>query len=131
MREDLSNVLRQKYPLIFGGKPCETAEQDMVPSPFSIRGFECSDGWFDVLDVLCTMLQLTTQRGAPQICVRQVKEKFGRLVFAASGADVEQRAMIELATAMSERLCEICGGPGQTFNTGWIKTRCHAHLESD
>ncbi|QBQ95918.1 hypothetical protein [Paraburkholderia pallida] len=127
MREELSNILREKYPLIFAVNPPAADALDDMPTVFSIWGFECGDGWFDLIDVLCAKLQLTTKHGAPQVIVAQVKEKFGTLRFSVSGADARQRAIIELAEMMSGRLCEICGHPGETIDAGWLQTRCPSH----
>ncbi|WP_069268954.1 hypothetical protein [Paraburkholderia nodosa] len=127
MREELSRILRERYPLIFAVDLAVADMPDAMPSVFSLWGFECGDGWFDLIDVLCARLQLATRHGAPQVVVRQVKEKFGTLRFNASGADERQRGMIELAEMMSGRLCETCGNPGQTIETGWMRTRCPVH----
>lgn len=127
MRVELSNILREKYPLIFAVNSAVTDEPDAVPTVFSVWGFECGDGWFDLIDVLCAKLQLCTKHGAPQVVVKQVKEKFGTLRFSVSGANAQQRAVIELAEMMSGRLCELCGNPGETISTGWMQTRCPAH----
>ncbi len=127
MREELSNILREKYPLIFAVNPPVTDALDAMPTVFSLWGFECGDGWFDLIDVLCAKLQLTTRSGAPQVVVAQVKEKFGTLRFSVSGADAQQRAIIELAEMMSGRLCEICGHPGETIGADWRQTRCPGH----
>jgi len=123
----LSKILRERYPLIFAVEPAVTDMPDAMPSVFSLWGFECGDGWFDLIDVLCRRLQLETKHGAPQVVVRQVKEKFGTLRFNASGADERQDAMIEFAEMMSGRLCEICGNRGETIETGWMRTRCPVH----
>lgn len=127
MREELSTLLRDRYPLIFPQRPAVPADPDAVPAPFLVRGFECEDGWFDLIDVLCGGLQRATEHGAPQVVAFQVKEKFGTLHFYADGADTRQRAMIEFAETMSGRLCEVCGCPGATTGRRWIVTRCSAH----
>lgn len=126
MREELSVILRERYPLIFV-QPGVVDTSEAMPTVFSLWGFECGDGWFDLIDVLCARLQLATKYGAPQVVVAQVKEKFGTLRFNAAGADERQRGMIELAEVMSGRLCEICGNPGVTSSTGWMQTRCPIH----
>jgi hypothetical protein len=127
VREELSNILRERYPLILAVGPVVADTPDAIPTVFSLWGFECGDGWFDLIDVLCARLQLATRHGAPQVVVKQVKEKFGSLRFSVSGADAGQRGMIDLAEMMSERLCEICGNPGEMFSTGWMQTRCPTH----
>ncbi|MBC8747371.1 hypothetical protein OKW43_001548 [Paraburkholderia sp. WC7.3g] len=127
VREESSNILRERYPLIFAVTPAVTDDPDAVPTVFSVWGFECGDGWFDLIDVLCAKLQLCTKHGAPQVVVMQVKEKSGTLRFSASGADARQRAVIEPAEMMGGRLCELCGKPAETISTGWMRARCQHH----
>ncbi|MEX3949823.1 hypothetical protein AB4Y40_18985 [Paraburkholderia sp. EG287B] len=129
MRDELQKTLRDRYPLIFRSAlpprdPCGPA-----PDPFPVWGFECGDGWFDLLDALALNLQhATTSAGAPQVVAVQVKQKFGVLRFYADGADDRQRAMIELAETMTGRICEVCGNKGKLVSkNGWMMTRCPAH----
>lgn len=50
------------------------------------RGFECDDGWFDIIDVLCERIQfLIDHNDRPQVVAQQVKEKFGTLRFCGFG----------------------------------------------
>lgn len=91
---------------------------------------QCGDGWFDLIDVLCQQLQHDTeQAGAPQVLASQVKEKYGGLRFYADSGSDRQWAMIELAEALSERVCDACGAPGRCgrLQDGSIATRCNAH----
>ena len=94
------------------------------------------NGWFDLIDVLAERLQFwTNRRGAPQVIAEQVKEKLGLLevyVDAANRDDHitgEQKGMIRMASAMSERLCEVCGHPGWLIDDDetWYRVRCAAH----
>lgn len=93
-------------------------------------GFECGDGWFELIDTLCEQLQFWTDHNhAPQVAAEQVKEKFGALRFyAQSSISPEQLGMIEMASAMSAHICERCGQPGKKLNDGglWL-TRCKVH----
>ncbi|MCX5538083.1 hypothetical protein M3A49_00970 [Paraburkholderia sp. CNPSo 3076] len=130
MKPELDAKLRSDYPLIFTVEPTvdpDDSDVPPVPSPFAMRGFECGDGWYDLIDVLCLNLQHATKNGAPQIVASQVKEKFGGLRFYANGPDGEQAAMIGLAETMSKRLCEVCGNRGKVIRNGWIQTRCPQH----
>jgi hypothetical protein len=132
MSPELDAKLRVAYPLVFAVKPpleSEDADGPVLPSPFAIRGFECGDGWCDLLDALCMNLQHATKNGSPQVIASQVKEKFGALRFYTCGHDVYQDGMIVLAETMSARICEVCGNRGRTIRGGWIKTRCAEHEE--
>lgn len=133
MRDDLSKFLRERYPLIFVVAPPDRDPFGPAPAPFSVWGFECGDGWFDLLDALALNLQRATEsEGAPQVVAAQVKEKFGSLRFYADGADARQHSMIELAVTMSSRLCEVCGNRGKLMSRrGWMMTRCPAHTDGD
>ncbi len=72
-------------------------------------GIACGDGWFDLLDLLCTRLQFHTDAdGATQVVAVQIKEKFGTLRFHAEGADEMHEGMIDLARALCERLRQDC-----------------------
>ncbi|HQT42682.1 MAG TPA: hypothetical protein PLD79_01725, partial [Halothiobacillus sp.] len=93
----------------------------------------CGDGWFNLIDGLCTSLQyLTDYRGTPQPEAVQVKEKFGRLRFYITCGEDEmteaQSSVIDLARILSAHICEECGCPGRiAANGGWWTVRCPAH----
>lgn len=81
---------------------------EMVPdksamAPFTHWGFECSDGWYDLIDNLCSDLQHLTSLGHPQLKIMQCKEKFGRLRFNAPGGSPEQKLLISAAQNASEK----------------------------
>jgi hypothetical protein len=141
MNEKLQNDLIKTYPKIFkniGGDPMVTC---------MAWGIECNDGWYDLLDTLCyTMQQHCTaantryiietdkyefiEEGDPeyvQVVAAQVKEKLGTLRFYVDGGDASTEAMIELAEAMSGRICELCGSPARrNTDSGWLHTTCTA-----
>src|SRR5665811_1308045 len=59
------------------------------------RGFECGDGWFDILDALCERIQFTIDNDdVQQVVARQVKEKLGTLRFYITGGNAEIMGMI-------------------------------------
>lgn len=51
MRDDLDTLLVQKYPKIFVNRYADMRTTAMC------WGFDCSDGWFDILDLLCFQIQ--------------------------------------------------------------------------
>lgn len=57
----------------------------------------------------------------------QIKEKFGGLRVYTNGATETHQAYIDFAAAMASRTCEVCGSPGESRNSGWIKTLCDTH----
>ena len=50
MRKELDEKLCEKYPLIFKNRHADMTETAMC------WGFECGDGWFNIIDVLCGLL---------------------------------------------------------------------------
>lgn len=130
MNEKLQNDLVKTYPKIFKNVGF---------------GIECNDGWYDLLDTLCYTMQqhcdvantryiIETDKyqfvveGDPeyvQVVAAQVKEKLGTLRFYADGVDNATEGMIQMAEAMSSRICELCGNPAKTSrDSGWLHTTC-------
>ena len=103
----------------------------MVPekslmAPFAYWGFECNDGWYELIDELCADLQTLTDQGHPQLKMMQVKEKFGALRFNAPGGSDAQKSLIRAAQQKSLTICELCGNPGSLDMSGsWHKVRCN------
>jgi hypothetical protein len=106
-----------------------TTYPKMFPSNDGFWGFECSDGWFTIINMLCRNIQshLNWKQEIPQVVVKQVKEKFGGLRFYVEGGDEYTNGLISMAEAMSEHTCEVCGHPGETRHGGWIKVLCDEH----
>jgi hypothetical protein len=52
MRDELDKALVEKYPLIFKNRYGNMQETAMC------WGFECGDGWYNILDTLCSMLSV-------------------------------------------------------------------------
>ena len=53
-----------------------------------------------------------------------IKSKFGGLRFDIFGGDEETTGMIQMAEAMSYKICEHCGNAGSRKGEGWIFTLC-------
>lgn len=100
------------------------------------RGFECGDGWFDLIYKLAQGIEAVAHEGGlnpygkewPQC--RQVKEKMGSLRFVVF-AVAEHRAVYErigelrlAALNQSLQICEQCGKPGELVTEGRIGTVC-------
>lgn len=111
MNPELTSELHAAYPLIF-------AHQTPL---------HCGDGWFDLLDTLCWSLQTETLNGGPQVVAQQVKEKFGGLRFYAGPVNDAQRGMIDMAQAVSLRICDACGNRGKRIGPNAERTRCAVH----
>jgi hypothetical protein len=89
-------------------------------------GFECGDGWFDLIYRLSEKL---AEIGDVQAC--QVKEKYGTLRFYVDAVNREQGnqidELIDQAEEESANTCDICGLPGELNGGGWLTTRCATH----
>jgi hypothetical protein len=114
MSPELTQKLVEKYPKLFSSK--------------QFWGFECGDGWYDLLDHLCGSL-VTYTYGDEEIYVDQVKEKFGRLRFYLSKEDDVMHGMVSMAEHMSGQICETCGNRGETRGGSWMVTLCDKHHE--
>lgn len=76
MSPELDAQLCQKHPKIFVQRERPMTETAMC------WGFQCGDGWYNLIDVLCEQIQRQTDtNGSPQLEAVQVKEKYGGLRF--------------------------------------------------
>ena len=129
MKQELDEKLVEKYPKIFADRFGDMTETAMC------WGFECNDGWYNIIDVLCGEIQryidFKEKQDDPveQVVASQVKEKFGGLRFYIEGGDSVTFSLIDFAESMSLRTCEVCGNVGERRGKGWIRTLCDAHDE--
>jgi hypothetical protein len=135
MKEELDKKLCEKYPKIFKNRNGSMQETCMY------WGFSHGDGWYAIIDSLCASIQnhINNKRyqfremsqedfdEEHQVVAAQVKEKFGGLRFYIDGGDDWVYGAISMAESMSYRTCEVCGAPGVTRGTGWIRTTCDEH----
>lgn len=124
MREELEDKLFKKYPKIFIRD--ETIDRNLMGF-----GFECGDGWYWLIDKLCSSLQFQAdQNGHQQMVATQVKAKFGGLCFYVQSNDEYLDAYIEFAESLSTSVCEECGSTNDVIQTkGWIRTVCKDCLD--
>jgi hypothetical protein len=95
-------------------------------------GFECGDGWYELIRELCEELKEMipdAYEGEEEFEVVQVKEKFGGLRFYTNWATEEMYEKIEEAEGKSFKICEDCGQPGRVRAGGWIRTLCDYHAK--
>lgn len=120
MNEELDKTLVEKFPKIFVDRYKSAQETCMC------WGFECCNGWYNLIDSLCTCIQhyLDYKPEVSQVVVDQVKEKFGSLRFYFHGGDEYIQGLVDMVCYLSESTCEICGNPGKLEDDGWIKVRC-------
>lgn len=130
MKEELQLELVKKYPKIlkhFRGDPMSTC---------MAWGFECDDGWYELLDKCMEKLQYfcdlcSKDEREVQVVADQIKEKFGGLRFYVSvyGAnDIEDKIVDDIireAERKATNTCEVTGENGDLCKRGgWLKTLC-------
>ena len=107
--------LWNKYPDLFAGRH-EPITKSLIPF-----GFECEDGWFDLIDGLCKQIV----EASPETRASQVKEKYGTLRFYVDRYTDKVDNIIQEAEERSSYTCEVCGQLGQLCHSGlWLKTLC-------
>ena len=100
--------------------------------PFDERGIECQNGWFELIDQLCSACEDEIEgliaRGLDKNTwprVSQIKEKFGSLRFRVTGeVSAELREKFSQAEVASLHTCEKCGAPGRLRKERGIHTYC-------
>lgn len=120
MKPELEEKLFKKYPKIFKQKDMPMEQTAMC------WGLQCGDGWYDIIDKTCEILQWYTDRnGHPQVEFNTVKEKYGELVMDTDRKDDFQNGIITMAQYLSSFICELCGKPGKLIDRkGWLSTLC-------
>lgn len=103
----------------------------LFPQDFSGQatfGFECNDGWADVIEATLWLVQQRAKVSALDVKVTQVKEKFGQLRIYHRGGDESIGAAFDIAELVSGSVCEMCGMPGGVISVeGWLQARCGQH----
>lgn len=123
MRDEFEQYIHHRYKDLF-----DPYEQASV-------GIACGDGWFRLIDGLCSNIlwhqQWLEKQNKPfkPVKVLQVKEKFGTLRFYTQGGDDYINGLISLAETMSNHICEECGDVGHKRGQGWIKVLCDKHAK--
>lgn len=153
MNLELQKKLIEKYPKIF---PIKTMTKIY---PMAMFGFECSDGWYNILYTLCGRIQSyidyrerfnqqIIERNKkedpegqinqqmlleyiPQVVASQVKEKYGTLRFYYDGGDEQIEGMVTMAEAITEFTCERCGNVGKLRGKSWLYTACDEHTKAE
>jgi len=122
MKKELDDALCAKYPKIFADRHKSMQETCMC------WGFECGDGWYDLIDNLCSLIQnYIDWSKCEQVVAEQVKEKFGGLRFYYRGGDDYIAGAVAMADSLSFTICDVCGNEGTANEDGWIATRCEEH----
>lgn len=130
MKKELDDKLCKDFPRVFRQR-----NGDMM-STAMCWGFECGDGWFDLLykcaarierEIVRLKKEDPTTPDEELPCASQVKEKYGTLRFYMSWNETpEIEAAISEAEDESEVTCENCGKPGEVRGGGWLYCACEA-----
>jgi len=119
MNTKLTEMLNQTFPNLYRGPRGRG------------MGFECGDGWFDLIAELSTKLEAEimkqTEEDRQYVMASQVKEKFGTLRFYMSQETDEMSKLINEAEDKSAETCEQCGNKGELRQDGWWSTLCDTH----
>ncbi len=130
MKRELDEKLVKEFPLLYADRNASIRETAMC------WGFECGDGWFDIIWDLSSkiepLIQAYIDDNDNALCksshprASQVKEKFGGLRFYMTDCTDEMRSLIDHTEDLSYSTCETCGQPGTVRRTGWISILCDA-----
>lgn len=94
----------------------------------STFGFECNDGWANLIEATLRLTQQHAELKALDVKVTQAKEKFGQLRIYHSESDEVIGSVFEIAQLASSCICELCGKPGEVVSLeGWLVARCGKH----
>jgi hypothetical protein len=122
-------TLYNKYPNLF-----ENRHKSPMESCMSF-GVECDLGWFEIISSLCHRIKQHEDNKKSDseyspVKFDQIKEKFGGLRIYHYGGDDYAKGLIDMAEAISYKICEVCGNKGYPNKSGWIKTTCETHKQN-
>lgn len=149
MKQELQDKLRDEY-IVFYPTVDPTKRYN---EPFSDRGYEVADGWYDLIYELLSWIKFHFEKNNyPRITITQVKEKFGSLSFYYNTIPFEEvkwreweeekshdekldiylqgkysiRGAVEFASSYTRNICEKCGSTMNVSRTTgkWIKYHC-------
>ncbi len=121
MNPELEEKLFQDFPLLYD-RNCEMR-----------FGFECDDGWYDLIRELSEKLYPLIKQKKPNVfeyvcTASQVKEKYGTLRFYMNCCTTTMSEIIDEYEEMSSTICEVCGAEGSIdYNQKWLKSTCEEH----
>lgn len=97
-------------------------------SETEVFGFECLDGWSDLIEASLLLIQQYVELNALDVKISQVKEKFGQLRIYQHGGDAGIGMALDITELVSGCVCELCGMPAAvTELEGWLLARCDKH----
>jgi hypothetical protein len=127
MNIENTNKLWETFPHLYVDRHLSKRES-LIP-----YGFECGDGWFDLIWNLSEKLEqvivayIASHPGKEHPRASQVKSKYGGLRFYMTRETPEMDLFIRPAEESSYKVCEDCGKPGSQYGKFWIYTKCESH----
>lgn len=126
MNKKNTKKLWEAFPYLYRDKNA-SIQTSLIPF-----GFECGDGWFQLLWDLSEKLEpyaAATKDSEIYFAASQVKEKYGTLRFYTNYWSEDVGKLIDEAESKSAITCEDCGQPGQLMSHdgnpyGWYRTQC-------
>jgi hypothetical protein len=131
MRKELDEALVRDFPLTF-------TRDAQGSEPWSMFGFECSDGWEPSIRKTAEKLEplIKAAIGKDLSGVRpyyyrtsQLKEKFGTGRWYLTGGTNEMHDLVNAWETETETICEQCGQPGKLRGQSWYYTACIKHTK--
>jgi hypothetical protein len=112
MKQELQDKIFEDFPELFELRRPRKEGEKVMPS--ICYGLECGDGWYDLIYTLCSQIAnyIKWNEKDCKVQVLQVKEKFGGLRFYTNAVPDKIRGMINMAEAMSYKICDVCGNKG-------------------
>lgn len=130
MNENNTKTIIERCPNLYSSVEDEKTKRDNKQMYHSIAyGFECGDGWFNLIlelsEKLEAIISSLPEDKRSNFKVSQVKEKFGTLRFYMFAETDEMSDLISEAEKKSGKICEKCGSESLVFsNGGWIVNMC-------
>lgn len=127
MTPEKTQKLFDAFPRLYRGR-AKSVQESMMS-----RGFECCDGWFDLIWTLSQKIEDAARQAGlePQSSTwpeaAQVKQKMGTLRFYLDNPTETITALIRKAEEDSAKTCETCGNPGSAVRRSRVKTLCDKH----
>jgi hypothetical protein len=108
MTPHLTQQLFERFDQLYRGRHLPLTQNLMS------LGFQCGDGWFDLIYTLSEQIERygQTHPEAAAVMTVQVKQKFGTLRFYVQPKLPEIEALITAAAQQSAQICEVTGQAG-------------------
>jgi hypothetical protein len=123
MKKELDEQLCKEFPNLYKNRHGKVSETCMA------WGFECDDGWFDLIYEASKKLEdeilKLPEDQRSNYAAAQVKSKFATLRLYMDGETPEMSKIITEAENKSAVTCEACGKPGKQTGKYWITTLCN------